>query len=156
MKGSGLLIHTLLLLVIYAFNQANFYAMISMAQGMPQKMNIYAAEMANNLNSPAQQSQLTVPSACNALVVPCDNMDLPDRPVFETQDALNTIVEGCKVHHSLVCAISNEEHGNYYIYCRGLIDDPDRTYYLEGGQTGKSYPLSEGEGGTVKINTAEG
>ena len=155
MKGDGLLIHILLLMIIYAFSQAQFYATVSLAQGMPQKINIYAGEMANNLNSPAQQNFLTVPVNTNALLVPCDNMVLPDLPVFELQDTLFKITEGCKVHDSLVCAISNEEHGNYYIYCRGLINDPDRTYYIEGGDTGQSLLIEAGEDHTVKINTGE-
>ncbi|HDR53443.1 MAG TPA: hypothetical protein ENN60_02100 [archaeon] len=151
-KGSGLLIHILLLLIVYALSSSVFYSIMAFSQGIPQKMEIYASQAAYEI---ATAPVLTVPAKTSMLLIPCEDIRLPDREVLKLPDVLEAIHTGCTQQNALVCVISDQVRGDYFLACRGLLRQPDTTYFLEGGADGLTAGLGEGENRTVTINTKE-
>ena len=149
MKGTGLLFHFLLLLIIFIFSQANFYALVAFTQGALQKVEILTGHFAQQFETDAS---VVVPRAMHLVTAPCRNLELPEAPLFDYTDIVAEINGQCETQRAIVCLIYEYHAGDFYMSCQGMTLSPDRTYYFEPAEEDRTMLLEEVNASTVKIN----
>ena len=149
MKGIGLLFHFLLLLIIFVISQANFYAIVAFTQGALSRVEILAQNSAYEFGT---QGSVTIPEKIHVLFTPCSDIVLPSTRIFEYMDIVDEINAWCGEQLAIVCFMYEYHTEDFYMSCKGLTRDLDKTYYFPAEASTRQVLIEDINETTVKLN----
>ncbi|MBR9682019.1 MAG: hypothetical protein GOV00_04470 [Candidatus Altiarchaeota archaeon] len=149
MKGVGLLFHIFLFLIIATVSMSQMYGLVSFSQGALQRVEILTQNMATELGS---QPALVVPKKMHVLITDCSDIVLPDEELFGYADILEEINSECSTQLGIICSIYEYHKGDFYMACRGLTLNPDKTYYYAPSEDPRTILIEDVGDFSVKLN----